>query len=1837
MNHRILLISAGILLAALLLFSGALHAEASTSVFSIQGSSDFGNYQSIFNSAAYSGVKQSEQIFDMEVFIPPAGCQPNVVRSDLLEEQNVPVFCELTALRINPGVDITNIDRITFSRSKNKSDYISGIGFYPANAAIRSQTSLVSTPMNGVLGYVVVVLKQQPNERLMPNFVTENLSAVLNYGTEYRLGIGKSEFYIPVTNDAEFADSYRSYSFFGGMGYLRVASVSQDSALVQVYSSPEKKVLSQTVGLGKTVDNILLPSMNGGQYMKITLNGITLPQTKAKININGEEYEVYRGEKFYNDKCLLAEITSTGGGTGSVKISCINSGSQTLQKNFNDVRLEVDSNLPRAYKIGEKIKTGNGNNYYALYSGIVNSKSFIIAGKLPVAIINPENAAASLRAGIGRDIDAFVKSANENGITAYAGRTDFKFNGQSYSLMYILENQEPADGIKLSSSLSGDKLITGDKKTYFDRAFEAYEDVVSKFNSQSFLTSSGETSRTYGEQALWDKYYLADALGQNSKKREVLSKLETDYPDSRNSAGKTASEILSNLGSYSSEGSSHYFANEGIQAELVSITEPSKQDASVELTYSNSAGRETRIAGEGEILFDSKVAGNKEVKLVLESFNENSAGIRYYCKAQGDSAVSTGLVTIGSQKTSPIAPCDTTITVSRINMKKAAKITVIPNNRGVSRETNFTFSIGIEKRAFSMNLTPEQANKKIGEINEKIAKFEKLADALNSTITAGKLLCLSTSAYLNLKNLLFSSKGTATARTKAMTESWNKICGKQPDFDKCISSNSAAIETSVEAVRKALELSNTDEKSSQILAKDEDTGDVDYSKSLAISIDSFKKSFAQNFGTLKIYDNNNNEMQISSGAIEGKQITFIVQDMNSSKGHIGQNEFTELRTNLYTLKNLPADSSLNEFRIFTGKSIYNALAKLKNAEDTFGAASDLSSLAGITVNVYGDKSMQTINDYVPTTWSQISSRYTGYEGKVTGGDYVNVYAFGGVSYLAVLSKMQSGVFNVARIYPLTKTDDNKLNVGDEEKGNRDAKNLVMRSVSTSGIKNICQNCNFMHVFETEPYKGKPAMLPFDKENGWYVALENNVPTGGTLPAYQASGTPATYWICNVGPNGLMEGIHQGDDSQYCQSYSTLTGQSVYQILGLSPEQSKALVLKATGSLKSAESQIAAGKNPITINGMTLRVQGIANTNTGSKCTDFMSDSDCKLMFNICDPFICPTSRCDLGGQYPVDNVIQSGVIGSLALCAPNFVGLGGDVYVPICITGLHAGLEGWISILRSYRTCINESVTTGKTVGICDQMQSVFVCDFFWRNIGPYVSILSKNIFSGSIFGNKGVRGGGEYLFANDAWKNAENSWNYFINSYASTSNLNVGFSSLTQIGTEVCKMQMSATYPNKLETALNPESPEQFYSYFEELPFNSAVIPPVSQYNVFYHIYAGNEQGHYYNVYLRSPSQGVTYTLPDTLTIDSGYVPQGQEVSQTVNKVLTSGYKELCVRIDMVDHCGFKSVGTDFGLNYAKDKVVASQAEEANIKSASDCISGSPSIASAAGGALGGNVQQASQAAITPQIYNYGVVRVCSGQNPGASTDPNRWKEVGYCDDKNIKCWIDTQSVKDAITGVGIQNQTLSEINAADINQKISEGYLNSSAADAERKQFVDLRESIAKLSEGAQLNKELSAGVENLDANINALYKKLVYDSDKARLLYDKAQIYDKLARQSLNAPAAGSPAAAGARGEETEGKKIVEEAITKTKNYTINDNTIYQAGTKTNWIIEGSTILYYPQALDRNPIFKISNNKIELLTKNLNVDEIITNEYDRNIIFEDLNGSSIDLTKGTITPVS
>ena len=127
-------------------------ASASSSAFSVsyEPQPSFQTYYTSQNINDYwpilageAGSCQGRQDFVLQV--SPAGCQPMVVRSDLLAEQNVPVFCQIDALQLNPILNVKEIKNLRFSGSYP--DSVAGTGFHPARAALRTRDTLLGSPL----------------------------------------------------------------------------------------------------------------------------------------------------------------------------------------------------------------------------------------------------------------------------------------------------------------------------------------------------------------------------------------------------------------------------------------------------------------------------------------------------------------------------------------------------------------------------------------------------------------------------------------------------------------------------------------------------------------------------------------------------------------------------------------------------------------------------------------------------------------------------------------------------------------------------------------------------------------------------------------------------------------------------------------------------------------------------------------------------------------------------------------------------------------------------------------------------------------------------------------------------------------------------------------------------------------------------------------------------------------------------------------------------------------------------------------------------------------------------------------------------------------------------------------------------------------------------------------------------------------------------------------------------------------------------------------------------------------------------------------------------------
>lgn len=591
---------------------------------------------------------------------------------------------------------------------------------------------------------------------------------------------------------------------------------------------------------------------------------------------------------------------------------------------------------------------------------------------------------------------------------------------------------------------------------------------------------------------------------------------------------------------------------------------------------------------------------------------------------------------------------------------------------------------------------------------------------------------------------------------------------------------------------------------------------------------------------------------------------------------------------------------------------------------------------------------------------------------------------------------------------------------------------ILKLVGENNVKNADWiNSQTVKYYPNGKNKGLAYTVPIARnyggKTGFYVVVgEPSLKDLDRVGGYTSAGQPVEFWIQNVGTDKYLDVYADEKVIINQNTRASLIADKSFSVLNLSSTDSKNIIRDAEQAIMEANRQY--GQDKVNILGANVLVDKSMSFNE-KRCQDFMSPEDCYLIFNVCDPVVCPSSRCDLGGSYRVDNVIQSGIVGSIALCLPNAKE---GIIVPVCVSGVNAGLEAYVSILKAHRDCLQEKVATGKMTGICDEIYSIYLCEFFWRQVGPFADMLLMKMIETSY--GQGMRGGAEYLTIQDSWKNMENSVNYLKNDYAANSFKAFSGTSINEIGGSFCKSFTSAKAP-KFSELLQPDSPVQFYAWFDEIPYSEVTVPATSQYKVFYQIYAGKDEGINYQVYLKNPPETTYVGIQNTVVVDTGYIAQGSYASQTRDFIGPAGYKELCVRVNGKDECGFKKVSTSFAINYVSDKYYEEQLATKDVRTKQECVSGEMSLL---GMTQSPNIQEGAENVINPALEKKGVVRICSSTNPGLTTDPQRWQDVGYCDDEKVRCYLDMNSVKDVIKNTDIQKSVAKAVAggvAADIN----------------------------------------------------------------------------------------------------------------------------------------------------------------------------------------------------------
>ncbi len=1610
--------------------------------------------------------EQCESGQDFILQIAPFGCSPAVVRSDLLEERDAPVFCQIYATKINPLIDIDAINRIRFTGPYPNG--VKGITYVPSRTALGYNPEELDSPILNDIGYVVILLKQQKLESSMPDFVEGEITADILYNIKNAFGLGRTTFYLPqISDEAEWERNYQRYSFWKGRGYVRANFIDENSAEITLYQG-FRKLSTFTLNKGETSQKIRLPGFDCAAGLTATLNSLDVPDSRARLNVNGDITEVTKGEKFLNDQCTVLRVEDSGL-VESVELRC---GREKAFKLILNPRVKIDiDGTEREVQVGEFLYEFMENNerryVYLGYAGLredFNENSLeIYTVTLPESMYKKELEI--------NDINA-VKTIAEGDRLKSDGRVNFFgfLPGISTNVHNWLIKEKSYKKISMGENIEfgGKKItlvdfaepvnvnITENSSFYYSKAKKNFDEVMQSYNE---LVYPEKENITEGEEALREKIILSSKLQQDRTVVELCEIYEIEYPSTFDEVSECKGKIQLSSSTVSSK--SIVVNREVIDIDFKGIIDPGLDDYSVTILIRDDKGNLSSIQLGKNWIYS---LGENDF-IQLTGLKDNSATLRVSLSGSFFDDAKTFIS--GQEKTLKINEPSTfgskySFTVAAINIKKVAKVTIDAGIDYAGTKAKFPFKIGIEKRG--IKLSRDEIERKIDTLNESISDWKDRSEKLGTVVKGLNIACQATNAVLTIKDAFAGGGLKTVARQEVMRgkngeNGWYNKCfdiirtnpNQYSDVEDCIFDHSSEIERDVENYYNWLKEQNDEIKKLQEGCQEEDAF-----LTKNINTNCFGNAYIEKMKNEGLSSRIKARLRADSNGfvdIDGEKI-----NVDNLVGNLSLNSSIRELRELELISKVEGSSELNE--MMEGR-LENSVGKIYKDISDDVVISTLASNLGISsskLNFVIDKESREY-PYYGLVYDDINEKVK-IEGVALNTPIAVLPTSIGGEYIATLNQ-HGDSYSINKLYSINGIEsDERLNIY--------FKKFDSSTYQNPYIDSLGNNEPVLRYFENEPYKGLPAIVPFDLKNGWYVSTKQVMPSlvGENIRAFDESGRAHSFYLCNVGKNGREEN-RGGDDS--CRYF--VNGQDFGEFPGLGEGETRSLIInKAIPAIKEASDAYPASSGKVIINGQEIKVGEPAAGVPDLECTDFHSVADCKILFNVCDPVVCPSSRCDLGGKYPVADVVQTGLAGSMFLCLPNFP----DVYIPICLTGVKAGIDSWLSIEESYKQCLDHNLKTGETIGICDQIHSIYMCELFWKEALPLAKLGIPKLLE--VATGQNTKGGGEYLGVQSALSNADKSLKYFTDYYASNSYKAFQARSSEEVGGEICKAYVSAVLPagiGSLNTLTEPYSPSQFYAWFDEILYSTAINPPFSQYKVFYHIFAGNDRGVFYRVYLKGDPASSFYqdTAPYRI-VASNFIPKGGFKTETIDFQAPSGYKELCVMINNEEKCGFKQVTTDYAINYIREKYLAEQASKKDIESTTECVSGTPSWY----GFVNPNLQAGAEEALNPDIYNRDLIRVCSTEAPGK--DSLRWVPVGYCDDENIKCWLDKDSVDRAIKNTGIKEPILKEQ---------TKDYLDSLRAEGkyilDRSDYLKEKKNLPSGTSEDELNNRVNKITELLD----------------------------------------------------------------------------------------------------------------------------------------------------------
>ncbi|MEK6836312.1 MAG: hypothetical protein AABX94_01445, partial [Nanoarchaeota archaeon] len=969
---------------------------------------------------------------DIIVQVSPVGCQPAVVRSDLLAEQNVPVFCQLDLLQINPAIDIKQIRNLRFSGRYPPE--VAGVGFHPARAALRTTNQLLGSPLESNIGYVVVVLKRNANETSMPKFFNFTLSASVDYYSGNSVGIGVSEMLLRETADKDWELAKNKQTFYGGKFSVRVRDMDVNSIGVDLYSG-DVKYSSLTLQKNRPQSNaVYLPGSYCQTQLQFGYSDFVSPPVIARLKVDNDVLDLYEGSRFLNNKCLVRQVKGSSI-NGEVEINC---GKETLNLRTGAQLLKVDD---KVYMVGKDFN-------------VIKSPEYSIVGVIK----------------------------NESGVF-YNITTDNK----SFQIVAF-------DSVRSVSQADLFDVNYGENEQYILNATEYYELLADSYGNEK----KNDLAESYGEKALSTAIHLSDRWNKKNTAVRLINKYLNSYPNGKDSVEFT--RTLNNI--YTIDSS---LAGQGVETEdgfhlikLIDITNPGKK-SSARIAW----GNEEKVVNQGET-FETSLG-----KLVLVSvIDSEKVKVNVICKSDVTTATATGKNhEINSRGTTTVNDCGGVIRVSNIDWQNFVKLTISPITRS-STIGNFTVGIGIEKRA--IELTPEKAKKKIENLNKTIKKWESISNNLGNVVRGLKGACFATAGVLIVKNFITGLDGETRARRDVMSgdNGWTKFCQNEVNNKRegsstlmqCYNTHSSDIKESVDARVKAIK--KTGDVTSEIENR---FGIKNPSREGIFAGESFDDVKAREALITRIREDCRTEQL---GPRSGNKSYSTVGSLFEGNVNPESYSYTQLRDIYYNCQAAKNDESeQGKLRARTeldtiGVSVAERLKYEKDFNSLKSSAAD-TGLAGLQVDSYGSTG-SVVGKYYGGKLKEGNFGLSGYNDKPA-----QLVTYDSKSYLVVL-RSEGDLLVADKAFELDAD-------GKVKNSNAPVSNDEIRSKFTKFETRDPRSYNnqfapgeaTVRYFETEPYKGMPAVVPFDLNRGFYAATTQSLPLLGKTKSFESNGRPAS--------------------------------------------------------------------------------------------------------------------------------------------------------------------------------------------------------------------------------------------------------------------------------------------------------------------------------------------------------------------------------------------------------------------------------------------------------------------------------------------------------------------------------------------------------------------------------------------------------------------------------------------------------------------------------------------------------------------------------------------------------